>query len=118
MDSWARVILPLECGGELGRANVYRAGAFVSGLGLVRDLGALIERAKAVAGDRALVDEQVLRAVIGGDEAEALLVAEPLHGSTGHVLTPLVLCAADAEDARSNDGERLHCFRAKCPTNH
>src|SRR5215204_1478712 len=38
-----------------------------------------------VADDRALMDEEVLRAVIGGDEAEALLVVEPLHCSCSHV---------------------------------
>ena len=46
------------------------------------------------------MDEEVLRAVIGSDEAEALLVAEPLHGSSRHVIAPLRICAANAEDAR------------------
>ena len=49
----------------------------------------------AVGDDRALMDEQVLRAVIGGDEAEALLVVEPLHGSCRHVNSSTGLGASD-----------------------
>src|SRR2546426_3584031 len=45
------------------------------------------------------MDKEVLRAVIGSDEAEALLVAEPFNCSSGHELL-LCVCAADAEDAK------------------
>src|SRR3954453_11898767 len=60
-------------------------GALVAHLLLVRDLRALGEGAIAVADDPRVVDEQVSAALIGRDEAEALVVAEPLHGSSGHV---------------------------------
>src|SRR3954463_16052549 len=57
---------------------------------LVLDLGTLGQRPEAVAGDRGEVDERVLASVIGRDEAEALLVAEPLHRSGSHqTCTPL-----------------------------
>src|ERR1700684_1759753 len=53
--------------------------------GLIGDLGALVQRAVAAGpGDRAVVDEQVLRHSVGCDEAKALVVAEPLHGSGSH----------------------------------
>src|SRR5690606_41290948 len=44
---------------------------------------ALGEGPEAGALDRRVVDEAVLRSVLRGDEAEALLVVEPLHGSGG-----------------------------------
>src|SRR3954453_22646100 len=34
--------------------------------------------------DGGVVGEQILRSVIGGDEAETLFGIEPLHGSSGH----------------------------------
>src|SRR5688500_2558441 len=39
------------------------------------------QRTEAAAGDGGVVDEAVLAAVLGGDEAEALRVVEPLHGA-------------------------------------
>jgi hypothetical protein len=33
--------------------------------------------------DRRVVDEAVLLAIVGGDEAEALLIVEPLHFASG-----------------------------------
>jgi hypothetical protein len=53
-------------------------------LHLVLDLRALGERLEAAAGDRGMVDEHVLALIVGRDEAKALLVAEPLHGSSSH----------------------------------
>src|SRR5262249_40985101 len=61
---------------------------------VVGDLGTLGERAVAVAVDPGVVDEEIPAALIRRDEAEALLVAEPLHGSGRHV--------------------SLHCVRATC----
>src|SRR5918992_1698746 len=62
---------------------------------LVLDLRALGERTESVALDGGEVHERVLAALIGGDEAEALLVAEPLHDSGWHLLEhPLHACAA------------------------
>src|SRR2546423_885529 len=51
---------------------------------LVFDLRALREGAEAVARDAREVHERVLAPVIGGDEPEALLVAEPLHYAGRH----------------------------------
>jgi hypothetical protein len=45
-------------------------------LGLVLDLRTLAERLVAVAGDRAVVDEQILAALVRGDEPVALVADE------------------------------------------
>src|SRR3954449_1301031 len=58
----------------------------VTGLGVVGDLRALGERLEAVRVDPRVVDEEVLAALVRGDEAEALVVVEPLDGSGCHVL--------------------------------
>src|SRR6266540_3856870 len=58
-------------------------------LHLVLDLRALGEALVALALDRAVVDEHVLARVIRRDEAVALVVAEPLHGSGCHLDTSL-----------------------------
>src|SRR4051794_315393 len=60
-------------------------GALVAHLLFVRDLRSFGEGAIPVADDARVVDEQVSAALIGRDEAEALVVAEPLHGSGGHM---------------------------------
>src|ERR671922_2540432 len=62
------------------------------------DLRALGQCPEAVAGDSGEMDECVLASVIGGDEAEALLVAEPLH-DTGSHMTALLLDPACARGA-------------------
>src|SRR3712207_9060542 len=67
------------------------------------DLGALLEGAVAVGLDRAVVDEQVLARVVRGDEAEALVVVEPLDGSSGHVEIPPV---GDGAARRGGTGDR------------
>src|SRR6476620_9932048 len=72
---------------------------------LVLDLRALYEGAEAVARDTREVDERVLAPVIGGDEPEALLVAEPLHHTGGHCRTLLI----EDRDARGVLG---HCHPA------
>src|SRR5829696_2144875 len=51
---------------------------------VVGDLRALGERAVTVSRDAAEVDEQVAAALIGRDEAEALVVAEPLDRPGAH----------------------------------
>src|SRR3954467_7300630 len=78
------------------RADVDRLRPLVACLGLVLHARALGERAVAVGFDAAVVDEQVLAAFIGCDEAEALLVAEPLNGACCHVFLHGVLRAASA----------------------
>src|SRR4051794_21523601 len=69
------------------RVHVGGVQALRALLHLVLDLRALSERPKAAAGDRGMVDEHVLALVVGRDEAEALVVAEPLHGPSGHPRT-------------------------------
>ena len=68
-------------------------GGDVDGLGLVVVAGgdgeldaiAVVEGAVAVGCDGGLVDEEILAAVVGLDEAEAFAVVEPLH----HAREPL-----------------------------
>src|SRR2546421_9601894 len=57
-------------------------------LGVVAHLRAFGQRLEAAALDRVVVHEQVLAGVIRSDESEALVVAEPLHGSCGHLCPP------------------------------
>src|SRR3954447_19927077 len=68
--------------------HVHCLRTLVACLGLVLHARTLGERAVAVGVDAAVVDEEVLAAFIGCDEAEALLVAEPLHGACCHVFPP------------------------------
>lgn len=49
---------------------------------------ALAEGPETLHSDRGLVDEQIVAAIVGDDEAEPLLVIEPLHG-TAQPLTHL-----------------------------
>src|SRR5690349_14682309 len=83
--------------GGLERLYVDRLGALVAGLLVVGDLCSLAERLETLAGDAAVMDEEVLAGLVRGDEAEALVVVEPLHGSCCHVSSGV--CAAYAEDA-------------------
>src|SRR4029453_940929 len=66
------------------RSHVGRLGTLRAFALLERDPCALGERLEAVAGDVAVVHEQVLRAFIGRDEAVKLAVVEPLDGSVCH----------------------------------
>src|SRR6478735_3307834 len=88
-----------------GLLNARRGRAFGPFLGLVADLGTLGQGLEALAENRAVMDEDVLRAVVGCDEPVALVVAEPLDCSSGHALPPLH-CAANAEDAVKQRRER------------
>src|SRR6266508_3114970 len=67
-------------------------GAYVRGLRallalghVVLDLLVLLQVAETLTGDRAEMHEHVGGTVVRSDEAEALLGAEPLHGSDCHV---------------------------------
>src|SRR5579859_7495340 len=73
---------------ELDEADVRRRGALGALLGLKRDLRALGQRLEAAARDRGVMDEQVLARIVGRDKAVALVVAEPLRGSSWHVFPP------------------------------
>src|SRR4051794_22604868 len=55
---------------------------------LVLDPRAFGQRAEPIPRDRGEMDERVLPPVIGSDEAEALLVAEPLHDTGSHPTAP------------------------------
>src|SRR3954447_24898007 len=80
-----RALTRVELSRGSDRADVDRLRPLVTGLGLVLHARALGERAVAIGFDAAVVHEQVLAAFIGRDEAEALLVAEPLDYSCCHV---------------------------------
>src|SRR5829696_9711206 len=97
------------CGSLRDRLDAGRRRALGAGLGLILDLRALLERAVAVALDRAEVNEHVVRAVVGCDEPVALVVAEPLNGSGRHIASSYV-CAANAEDAICNNASATHNF--------
>src|SRR3954470_8097584 len=83
----------------LERGDVDGLGALVADLGVVGHLRALSQRLEAVGVDAGVVDEEVLAALVRGDEAEALVVVEPLHGSGSHDFPPRPMCTANAEEA-------------------
>src|SRR3954447_22361486 len=73
---------------RLERGDVDGLRPLVAGLGVVGDLRALGERLEAARVDAGVVDEQVLATLVRRDEAEALVVVEPLNGSGCHVIPP------------------------------
>src|SRR3954454_13343447 len=70
---------------SLDDGHVLCLGALLTLDALELDLRALGERLEAVAGDCAVVDEQVLTACVRGDEAIPLRIVEPLDGSGCHL---------------------------------
>src|SRR3954447_4959736 len=72
-------------GRGLDRRYVDCLRALVARLGVELDLCALGEGLESVASNSGVVYEQVLSAFIRSDEAEALVVVEPLNGSGCHV---------------------------------
>src|SRR5438105_14492486 len=68
--------------------------------GLVLHLRVLGERLVALADDRAVVDEEVLAAFVGGDEPVPLLRVEPLDGSGCHRKNTSSTAQERAEEAR------------------
>src|SRR5215210_3702947 len=72
----------------LSRSNVLRLHALTPLGRLVRYLGALVEGLEALSRYPRVVHEEILTPIVGGDEAVALLVAEPLYRSLGHKLEP------------------------------
>src|SRR5262249_13085132 len=72
----------------LDRLHVGGVRALGPDLGVVAHLRALGERLEAAAGDAGVMHEQVLALIVGRYEAEALVVAEPLHGSCSHLSLP------------------------------
>src|SRR5262245_21118486 len=67
-------------------ADVAGLGALLSLRDVELALLILVEVPVPCARDRAEVHEDVWAPVVRGDEAEALLAVEPLHGSCSHVL--------------------------------
>src|SRR3954453_22673735 len=68
----------------LRKRDACRLGALRALCGLELHLRALGQRLVALADDRAVVDEQVLTAYVGGDEPVPLVGVKPLHGSSCH----------------------------------
>src|SRR3954453_23157431 len=89
--------------------DVDRLRSLVAALLLVGDARALGQRAVPVAVDARVMDEQVAAALVGGDEAEALVVAEPLHGAGRHcsLSSDDSLCCV-SEEAGATWTRRLH----------
>src|SRR5436305_5814903 len=102
-----RVILAGHRGaGGLDLPDVYRLRALVAGLFVVGDLGVLLERLEAVPLNAAEVDEEVAIALIWSDEAEALLVVEPLHSTRRHLApSSFAHCAPKAKRTIVSDRE-------------
>jgi putative membrane protein len=71
---------------SLDESDVLRLGALCALGAFELDLRTLGERLEAVAGDCAVVDEQVLTACVRGDEAIPLRIVEPLDGSGCHFM--------------------------------
>src|SRR3954465_4201480 len=96
----------------LEHLNVRSCRALGTLLRLVAHLGALAERLEAAALDRAVVNEEVLAAVVGRNESKALVVTKPLHSSCRHLGSPSGVCAMrDAEGAeRQQLRKREHGF--------
>src|ERR1035437_4120769 len=98
-------LLPAEPGGRGNDTtsdglDVDGLGALVALLCVVGHFRALLQRAIALAVDAGVMDEQILLAVIGGDETEPLVVAEPLYGAGRHVGNSSTVCVCCcAEDA-------------------
>src|SRR3954463_12994427 len=92
--------------------------ALVAVLGVVGDPRALCEGAEPVRVDARVVDEEVLAALVRSDEAEALLVAEPLHGSGCHISRIPPGMFVHFANARGCYGATTagagHCFAGLC----
>src|SRR5215217_9070923 len=88
----------LFLGQELDDPDVGCLRALAGLAELVLDLRALRERAEAVTRDTREVHECILPPIVWGDEAEALLVAEPLDDTSCHTTPPHCLnrCARGA----------------------
>src|SRR5215217_6210284 len=90
-DAPARSVRVPDAGRETGPldgGDVLRLHALTPLGRLVGDLGALLEALVALSRDAVVMHEEVLASLVGGDEPVALIVAEPLDRSLGHVWSP------------------------------
>src|SRR5204863_2008153 len=96
------------CAGQKGLEplDVDCLRALGAGLLLIGDLRALGQRAVALGVDRGVVDEEIAAALVRRDEAEPLLVAEPLDCSCWHVESSSG--ARSATTRRTEWSRRLH----------
>src|SRR3954471_19046601 len=79
---------PLATGAEKPSsdgANLLGLRALLALRDLELDALVLVEAAESAGGDRRVVDENVRAAAVLGDETEALLGVEPLHGALSHL---------------------------------
>jgi len=76
--------------GFLDGSDSYCLGSFGSLPNLELNTLVFLERAIAASLDLGVVDKEVLRAVVRGDEAEAFVTVEPFHSSLCHLLTSLI----------------------------
>src|SRR5215204_1107532 len=73
---------------RLDGGDVVRLHALLALGSLVGDLGTLIEALEAVTCYTTVVNEEITTALVGGDEAVAFIVVEPLYRSLGHIWSP------------------------------
>src|SRR5918993_1434648 len=73
---------------RLDGGDVVRLHALLALGSLVGDLGTLLKALEAVTCYTAVVNEEIITALVGGDEAVALIVVEPLYRSLGHIWSP------------------------------
>jgi hypothetical protein len=71
--------------GDLDRGYSGGLRAFCALADLELDSLILLEGAEAAALDLGVMNEDVIRTAIGGDEAEALFAVEPFHSSLCHI---------------------------------
>src|SRR6476659_10938219 len=98
---------------SLDDGHVLCLGALLTLDALELDLRALGERLEAVAGDCAVVEQQVLTACVRGNEAIPLRIVEPLDGSGCH------LCNTSSALIKNGQRERHSAHlgtRSRAPT--
>src|SRR5215216_3070318 len=99
-------MISVEC---LGLGDVLRLHTLPALNRLVGDLLALLEGLVAVADYTGVVNEEVLATLTRGDEAVALILAEPLHCSLSHILGPPFCSGAQPQQkAALLCGRRFH----------
>src|SRR5215208_5021959 len=73
---------------QLGRGDVIRLHALLALGRLVSYLGTLLEGLESRTRNTAVVNEEILTALVWGNEPVTLIVAEPLYRSLGHIWSP------------------------------